>query len=123
MAMLLFIAMPIFSVVTQSLFTPHDQVFKIVENCGPFGCKEVTSVDTEANALLRQEKPLGQWAGLDIYLDRGHLAVNEVADAWRTSDGLGEFLASIQNLPFYRAMSFTLTYTFVVTPLLIILAS
>lgn len=58
---------------------------------------------------------------MDIYLDRGHLAVNEVADAWRTSDGLGEFLASIQNLPFYRAMSFTLTYTFVVTPLLIIL--
>lgn len=121
LAMMLFIAMPIISVVTQSLHTAHDQVFIEVENCGPFGCKTEVSVDTEATEQLRQEKPLGKWAGLTIYLDRGHLAVAEVAEAWRTSTSIGSFLSTINNLPFYRAMSFTLAYTFVVTPSLIIL--
>ena len=32
-AMLAFIALPIVSVVIQSLYTPHDQVFVVVENC------------------------------------------------------------------------------------------
>ena len=121
MAMLLFIAMPIVSVVTQSLFTPHDQVFKVVENCGPFGCKEETIIANEAMADLNAEKPLGKFAGLAIYFDRGHLAVSEVADAWTSSDSIGEFFSTINNLPFYRAMGFTLSYTFIVTPLLIIL--
>ncbi|MEO9459683.1 MAG: sugar ABC transporter permease [Lentilitoribacter sp.] len=120
-AMLLFIAMPIVSIVTQSLFTPHDQVFKVVENCGPFGCKQETIIDNEAMADLNAEKPLGKFAGLAIYFDRGHLAVSEVADAWTSSDSIGEFFSTINNLPFYRAMGFTLSYTFIVTPLLIIL--
>ena len=43
LAMLLFIAMPIVSVITQSLYTSHEQVIVEVENCGPFGCtKSVT---------------------------------------------------------------------------------
>lgn len=121
LAMLLFIAMPIVSVVTQSLFTPHDQVFKIVENCGPFGCKQETSVDTNATAALKAERPLGKYVGLDIYKDRGHLATKEVAAAWRDRENMSDFFSALKNLPFYRAMSFTLTYTFVVTPLLIIL--
>jgi ABC-type sugar transport system permease subunit len=120
-AMLLFIAMPIVSIVTQSLFTPHDQVFKVVENCGPFGCKQETMIDNEAMADLNAEKPLGKFAGLAIYFDRGHLAVSEVSDAWASSNSVGEFFSTINNLPFYRAMGFTLSYTFIVTPLLIIL--
>ncbi|MEM8750855.1 MAG: sugar ABC transporter permease [Pseudomonadota bacterium] len=120
-AMLLFIALPIVSVVIQSLHTAHDQVFITVENCGPFGCTEETAVDTEATEQLRREQPLGKWAGLSVYLDRGHLAVNEVAAAWQSASGLGDFFSRIGNLPFYRAIAFTLTYTFVVTPLLIIL--
>jgi ABC-type sugar transport system permease subunit len=120
-AMLLFIAMPIVSIVTQSLFTPHDQVFKVVENCGPFGCKQETMIDNEAMADLNAEKPLGKFAGLAIYFDRGHLAVSEVSDAWTSSNSVGEFFSTINNLPFYRAMGFTLSYTFIVTPLLIIL--
>ncbi len=121
LAMLLFIAFPIVSVVTQSLHTAHDQVIVEVENCGPFGCTKEVKVDTEATAQLKAEKPLGKWAGLNIYFDRSHLATAEVAQAWRSKKSFGEFFSSITNLPFYRAMSFTLTYTFVVTPCLIIL--
>ena len=39
-AMILFIALPIVSVFTQSLFVEHKQVLKVTENCGPFGCKQ-----------------------------------------------------------------------------------
>lgn len=120
LAMLLFIAFPIVSVITQSLHTPHDAVLVISENCGPFGCKEETTIDQEATASIRAEKPLGKFVGLDIYLDRGHLAVAEVGEAWRNRTSLGGFVDRLGNLPFYRAMAFTLTYTFTVTPLLIV---
>lgn len=121
LAMLLFIAFPIISVVIQSLFTPHEAVLLTVENCGPFGCKTETSIDQEATAALKLAEPLGRFAGLSIYLDRGHLAVNEVAGLWSGRESLGGFFDGLKNLPFYRAMYFTLTYTFVVTPLLIVL--
>ncbi|CRK75500.1 Inner membrane ABC transporter permease protein YcjO [Nereida ignava] len=121
LAMLLFIAFPIISVVIQSLFTPHEAVLLTVENCGPFGCKTETSIDQEATAALKLAEPLGRFAGLSIYLDRGHLAVDEVAALWSGRESLGGFFDGLKNLPFYRAMYFTLTYTFVVTPLLIVL--
>ncbi|MEO0763572.1 MAG: sugar ABC transporter permease, partial [Pseudomonadota bacterium] len=66
-------------------------------------------------------QPLGRFIGLDIYLDRGHLAVTELGEAWAASESMGEFFDFVFNLPFYRAMAFTLTYTFVCTPLLIAL--
>jgi len=113
--------MPIMSVVFQSFFTPHEAVLITVEVCDPFGCKEETSVDQEAARALREAKPLGRFAGLGIYRDRGHLAIVEVSAAWRAADSWGEFFSSIGNLPFYRAMAFTLTFTFTVTPLLILL--
>ena len=119
-AMLLFIALPIVSVVIQSLFVAHEQVIVTVENCGPFGCTKTTSIDQEATAALQEGQPWGRFAGLATYLDRGHLAVNEVAAIWRTSDGLGSFLDRMLNLPFYKAIFFTLAYTAVVTPLTII---
>ncbi len=120
-AMLLFIALPIVSVTIQSMYTPHEQVLREVENCGPFGCTKETSVDVAATEELRTAKPLGQFAGLDIYFDRGHLAISEVAAAWDSRDSLGGFARDLGNLPFYRAMGFTLVYTFSVTPLLIVL--
>lgn len=119
--MLLFIAMPIVSVVTQSLYTAHEQVIIEVENCGPFGCTTAQSVDQEATQALREAEPLGKFAGLDIYLDRNHLAVGELRTAWVNSDGLPDFGRALMNLPFYSALIFTLTYTAIVTPLTLIL--
>ncbi len=119
--MLLFIAMPIVSVIVQSMFTPHEAVFLTVETCTPFKCTEETTIDQEATAALRAEQPLGRFVGLDIYLDRGHLAISEVGEAWATSHSWSEFLASLGNLPFYRAMSFTLVFIFTVTPIVIVL--
>lgn len=121
LAMLLFIAFPIVSVLVQSVFTPHEAVLVEVENCGPFGCTVETAVDHEATAAKRAAEPLGRFVGLSVYLDRGHLAVIEIAEQWQASSGLGDFISRTQNLPFYRAITFTLTFTFLVTPLLIAL--
>lgn len=118
--MVLFIAMPIVSVITQSLFTPHEAVLVTVENCGPFGCTEETTIDQEATAAIREAEPLGRFVGLDIYKDRGHLAFGEVSEAWRTTASFGEFFDRLGNLPFYRAMAFTLVFVAVVTPLVIL---
>ncbi len=121
LAMILFIAAPLVSVVTQSIFAPHEAVLITVENCGPFGCTQQTAIDQDATREIRDAEPLGRFVGFDIYFDRGHLAVTEVAAAWNTSESMGEFFNALGNLPFYRALAFTLTYTFTVTPLLIIL--
>ena len=119
--MLLFIAMPIVSVTVQSMFAPHEAVFLTVETCTPFKCTEETTIDQAATAALRAEQPLGRFVGLDIYFDRGHLAISEVGEAWASSQNWTEFLASLSNLPFYRAMSFTLVFIFTVTPMVIVL--
>jgi multiple sugar transport system permease protein len=120
-AMLLFIFLPIVSVVIQSIFVEHEQVIIEVENCGPFGCTTTTTVDQAATAALREDQPLGRFAGLSTYFDRGHLAVDEIGQVWANSEGLGDFFSRALNLPFYKAMFFTLTYTFIVTPLTIVL--
>lgn len=119
-AMVLFIALPIVSVFIQSLHIEHEQVLVVSESCGPFGCTETTSVDTEATEKLRAEQPLGRFNGFNTYINRSHLAFQEVGEAWRTTDSWGAFFDNVFDLPFYRALAFTLTYTFVVTPLVII---
>ena len=120
-AMILFIALPLVSVVVQSLHIEHEQVLKVTENCGPFGCKEETTVDAEATAQLRAEKPIGRFNGLGTYFDRGHLATDSVAAAWAERTSLGGFFSDLYNLPLYKAIAFTLAYTFIVTPLTIVL--
>lgn len=119
-AMMLFIFFPIISVIVQSLHVEHEQVIVTVETCDLFGCKESTAIDREATEALRAESPLGQFSGLATYLDRNHLAVSEVGETWGSSNGWREFGAQMLNLPFYKAIGFTLTFTFVVTPLVII---
>lgn len=120
LAMLLFIFLPIVSVVTQSLFVDHDQVFVEVENCDLFGCKKARMIDNEATAKLRAEEPLGKFVGLGNYLNRSHLATNEISEYWNNDKSWGAFYDSFSNLPLYRAIIFTLVYTFLVTPLVII---
>ena len=56
LAMLLFIALPIVSVVIQSLFTPHEAVLVTVETCTPFKCTEETTIDQEATAAVRDAR-------------------------------------------------------------------
>jgi len=118
--MLLFIFFPIVSVLVQSVYTDTEQVVKEVENCGPFGCETVSVVDQEATQALEKANPLGRFVGFTTYLDRRHLAVDEVGVAFRNNAGVGDFFKLLLNLPFYNAMSFTLAYTFIVTPLVIV---
>lgn len=120
-AMLLFIALPIASVLIQSVFAPHEQVIREVENCTVFGCTVSTVVDSEATAALREAEPLGRFVGAAIYTDRNHLAFQDVAAIWKRASGLGDFIGKLMNLPFYGALVFTLTYTALVTPMAILL--
>lgn len=115
-AMILFIALPIGSVLVQSLYVEHGQILVEVENCGPFGCTTETRVDAAATANLREAEPLGQFNGLGTYFNRGHLAVDELAAIFADNDGLGDIVKRVYNLPFYKAVAFTLAYTFLVTP-------
>ena len=120
LAMLLFIALPIVSVLLQSVISPHEQVIREVENCDVFGCKTSTIVDVEATAALREAAPLGRFVGTDIYTDRNHLALSEIGTIWSKAQGFGNVVKQLLNLPFYGALAFTLTYTAVVTPLAIL---
>ena len=119
--MMLFIALPIGSVFIQSLHIEHGAVLTEVKNCGPFGCKLEVQVDVGATAQLKDDRPLGKFNGFGTYKNRNHLATTELAAAWADSPSFGTFLSKAYNLPFYRALAFTLTYTFVVTPLVLIL--
>ncbi|MDG2298246.1 MAG: sugar ABC transporter permease [Planktomarina sp.] len=121
LAMILFIALPIISVAVQSFFVSHEQVTREVENCGPFKCETVIQVDVEANAALKAAAPLGKFNSLDTYTNRGHLAFAELGELWVKSESIVGFLKSTYNLPFYKALYFTLAYTAAVTPFVIIL--
>jgi ABC-type sugar transport system permease subunit len=121
LAMLLFIALPIVSVVVQSLYVEHQRVMVQVENCDPFGCTKELTVDTAAGEKLQREQPLGRFNGLGTYLDRRHLAFSEIAGLWRTSSSTLGFMNEVLQFPFYKALAFTLAYTFIVSPLVVVL--
>ncbi len=120
LVMLLFIALPLVSVAVQSLFVEHEQIMKAVENCGPFGCKTEMQVDADGMKALREEQPLGRFNGLDTYLDANHLAIEQIRSIWQQRSSLLQVVDQVFNLPFYKALSFTLAYTAIVTPLVII---
>ena len=105
LAMLLFITLPIASVITQSMYAPHKQVIVEVENCGVFGCTKSTMIDQDATSALREAEPLGRFVGSDIYTNRNHLATSEISLAWQSADSIGGFVSDIMNLPFYRALA------------------
>ena len=117
LAMLLFITLPIVSVVVQSLYQEHEAILNTVESCGPFGCEKQTKVDTEAMDKLKGEHPLGRFAGLSNYLNHNHLALQDLRTIFNDNKGLENIKDRVMNLPFYRALAFTLVYCFAVTPL------
>lgn len=119
--MILFIALPIVSLAYQSLFIEHEQVLVEVENCGPFGCQTQVRVDAAAMAELRAEEPMGRFNWLGTYANSSHLAFDEVGAIWRGSESIGAALRGILNLPLHKALIFTIAYTAVVTPLVIVL--
>jgi ABC-type sugar transport system permease subunit len=120
-AMLLFIALPIVSVLLQSVYAPHGQVIIVSENCSPFGCTKSTSIDQAATAAVREKEPLGRYVGLSIFTDRSHLALAEIRQTASVSSSIGDFFGRVLTLPFYKALAFTLVYIAIVTPLSIIL--
>ena len=117
LAMLIFIALPVISVAVQSLFIEHDKVMVKVQSCTPFGCTDEVQVDTAATQALNKNEPLGKFNGFGTFVDRNHLATAEVGAILAQNSGLADAASRIYSLPFYRALSFTLCYTFVVTPL------
>jgi multiple sugar transport system permease protein len=121
LAMLLFIALPIVSVAVQSLYVEPPKVLVTVQSCTPFACTDDVQVDERATAELRKKHPLGGFNGLGTYTDRAHLAFGEIAGILGQNTGFADTLGRIYNLPFYRALAFTLAYTFIVTPLAIML--
>ena len=122
LAMLLFIALPIGSIIVQSLFVEHDKVLTTTESCQPLSlCVTETVVDAGATEALRRERPMGQFNGFGTYTDRNHLAFAEVATILSSGNGPGDVVSRIFNLPLYKAMIFTVTYTAVVTPLAMLL--
>ena len=121
LAMLFFIGLPIFSSLFQSLHIESEQILMEVETCDPFGCEIEVQVDQEATSKLRDEKPMGKFNGLGTYIDRNHLAFSEVGEAWKQKTSFKNFISTLLNLPFYKALLFTLTFCFTVTPFVIVL--
>ena len=121
LAMILFIALPIVSVAVQSLYVGHEQVIIEVENCTPFKCETALTADVEATRKLNEEAPLGRFNALGTYVNRNHLAFAEIGVVWNESTSWRQFVAGVYNLPFYKALFFTLTYTFVVAPVVLVL--
>ena len=119
--MVLFIALPIVSVIVQSQFVQHDQVMVEVENCGPFKCETIIQADPDATAALRESAPLGKYNALKTYTNRNHLAIDELKEIWLNAETIFSFIGGVYNLPFYKALFFTLTYTFLVAPSVLVL--
>jgi len=121
LAMILFIGLPIISTGVQSLYAKHDQIVKEVKKCDPFGCTVSIIVNQEETSKLIEEKPLGKFNGFGTYIDRNHLAIDEISKFWNETDSFNEFTDQVSNLPFYKALIFTLTYCLFVTPNVLLL--
>lgn len=117
LAMAIFIALPIVSAAVQSLFVAAPHTVVVSQNCGPFGCTEEAHVKAPAD----EPASLGVFNGLGTYADHNHLAIDTVGAYWRESHGIADFVDRLTGLPFYRALAFTLAYTAIVTPAVIVL--
>ena len=123
-AMIVLIALPLVGAGVQSMFRDHEKPLKEVENCTVnFLTKEqscVTSVSVDVEKLAEQ-KGIGRFVGLDLYGDYQLLALEAIGKEWRKRESFGHFIARVFNLPLYNALVFTLSYTFLTTPFILLL--
>jgi len=114
-AMAALIALPLVSVFAQSFFVTTEVMETVVQkNCDPFGCKTeevLTPVVGDDGRIVRETR----WVGLENY--RTLLQPDTVAAAF-TAGGRG--WAALGNIDFYRALRFTLTFTLVTLPLVLL---
>ena len=113
-AMAALIALPLLSVLAQSFFVTTEVMETVVQkNCDPFGCKteEVLSpVRGDDGRIVRATR----WVGFDNY--RALLQPDTVAAAFAGGRGW----AALANIDFYRALRFTLTFTLITLPLVLL---
>lgn len=113
--MTLLIALPLISVLVQSFqLTSEVMEVRVQESCGPFGCKQertLTPVTDAQGNIIRETK----WVGWNNY--KQLLQPQVVRDAFAAG---GRGWAAVANLDFYRALRFTLTFTLVTLPLVLL---
>ena len=114
LAMFFFITLPIISVVVQSFHTPHENILITVENCDPFGCKTETItvpvLDENGNKIKNNI-----WVGFQNYKN---ILKFEQLSSVISNDGFE--WSKIRSIDFYKALRFTLTFTFITLPLSLI---
>ena len=121
LAMVLFILLPLVSVGYQSLFSPPRDIEVMSEICSTNFLTGVRSCE-QTVAIEKVEGP-NIFRGLDFFCGRSVLACNELATGWaENTQGFGHFWSkTVLNLPLYKAIGFTLFYTIITTPFILVL--
>ena len=123
-AMILLIALPLVGITYQSMFREHQKPLKEVQTCtadfltDTQKCETSVAVDFEK---LKKQKGIGEFVGLKLYGGYKLFAFEAIGKEWEKRKSLSQFIGRLFNLPFYNALIFTLTYTFVATPFVILL--
>ena len=123
-AMILLIALPLVGITYQSMFREHQKPLKEVQTCtadfltNTQKCETSVAVDFEK---LKEQKGIGEFVGLKLYGGYKLFAFEAIGKEWEKRKSLSQFIGRFFNLPFYNALVFTLTYTFVATPFVILL--
>ena len=113
--MVFFIAIPLFLVFFQSFHFKQD-ILEIVERekCDPFGCKtetlKVPVLDEKGN-----RSKINIWVGWQNY--KNILQFEELNSIIKNN---GYSWSAIQSIDFYQALRFTITFTFITLPFVLI---
>lgn len=118
--MLIFIAVPLVSVFLQS-FELRQQVFQQVktQTCTPGFMKQICTDEVKNLPVLDdQGRPVEErrFVGLDVYR-----TILQPQAVWQALQAGGGGLRAILNIDFYKALRFTLTFTLVTLPLVILI--